>query len=156
MSLDETARKKLLDEAIAIRGKAHAPYSGYKVGAALLVAGVQESVVGCNVENGSYGLTNCAERTAIFSAVAKHGPKEITAIAISVLPAPVKPGEPAPPPPGPNDLSPCGACRQVMAEFMKDGAEVFVDQGDGAYKRYTMDQLLLDAFRIPGKSIARP
>jgi cytidine deaminase len=95
--------------------QAHAPYSGYKVGAALLCSD-GTVFTGCNIENASYGLTNCAERTALFSAVAA-GHKRFEAIAIAAG------GEPAP--------FPCGACRQVLAEFCPADFPVYVATGDG-------------------------
>lgn len=96
-------RNTLLERARAAVQKAYAPYSKFHVGAAILTeAGNVYS--GCNVENASYGLTNCAERTAIFSAVAAEGPgMKLKAIAIWSDPE------------GP--CSPCGACRQVIYEF---------------------------------------
>lgn len=92
---------KLISVATAARLAAHAPYSNFKVGAALL-AKDGRVFTGCNVENLSYGLTICAERNAIFAAIAA-GVREFEAIAIVA-----DTREP---------VSPCGACRQVMAEF---------------------------------------
>jgi cytidine deaminase len=91
---------------------AYAPYSGFRVGAALLLEG-GEIVTAANVENASYGLSICAERSAIVSAMAQHGPKlRIHAVAVTNL-------NHAP-------SSPCGACRQVLAEFMPpDGIVLF-------------------------------
>lgn len=93
----------LLQAARAAAHNAHAPYSDFHVGAAVLTS-TGEVFSGCNVENASYGLTNCAERTAIFGAVAKLGPKVVVK-AVAVL----------------NDrevpCAPCGACRQVIYEF---------------------------------------
>lgn len=90
---------------------AYAPYSRFRVGAALLT-GKGEMFSGCNVENASYGVTNCAERTAIFAAVAQSGP-HLNIRAIAVV----------------NDqgvpCSPCGACRQVIYEFGPQAAVVF-------------------------------
>ena len=91
-------QEKLIEAAIAARLQAYAPYSGFFVGAAVLAGGRIFS--GCNVENASYGLTCCAERTAVFAAVAA-GAKEFAAIAIVTS----------------NGGSPCGACRQVLREF---------------------------------------
>ena len=93
-------KEQLIKAAVEARRKAYCPYSNYAVGAAVLTD-TGEIVPGCNVENASYGLTNCAERTAIFAAVSK-GARKIRAIAIA--------GEGSPP-------FPCGACRQVMTEF---------------------------------------
>lgn len=108
---------------------AHAPYSGYKVGAALLCA--DDSVVtGCNVENASYGLTNCAERTAVFSAIAS-GKKEFKALSVAAT------GEPPP--------YPCGACRQVLAEFCPSGFPIYVATADG-FETITLGELLPHTF----------
>jgi cytidine deaminase len=91
----------LLDEAWKARDRAYAPYSGFLVGAALLTADGR-IFPGCNVENISYGLTNCAERVAIGAAVTA-GVREF--VAVAVVAASIVP------------ISPCGACRQVLAEF---------------------------------------
>ena len=91
----------LIDSAIRARGAAYAPYSEFQVGAALLCES-GEIITGCNVENLSFGLTICAERNAIFSAVAR-GHQAFTAIAIAADTE--------------KPISPCGACRQVMCEF---------------------------------------
>ncbi len=119
--LVEAARKAL--------DRAHAPYSGYQVGAALLCAD-GTVFTGCNVENASYGLTNCAERTAVFSAVAA-GQTKFSAIAI------VASGEPTP--------FPCGACRQVLAEFCPPELPVYVARADG-YETISLGDLLPHAF----------
>ncbi len=92
----------LFEAARAIQAKAYAPYSRFKVGAAIVTPSGQV-FTGCNVENASYGLTNCAERTAVFKAVSE-GRTAFRAIAVV----------------GPQDdllCAPCGACRQVMYEF---------------------------------------
>ena len=93
--------KALIAAAVEAMGHAYAPYSGYKVGAALLCA---DGTVygGCNIENGSYGATNCAERTAIFKAVSE-GHRDFAAIAIIAD--------------TPGPCSPCGMCRQAISEF---------------------------------------
>lgn len=93
--------EELIEAALAAREKAYAPYSRYKVGAA--VRGASGRIyTGCNIENASYGLTNCAERTAIFKAVSE-GERELACLAVAAD--------------SPQPASPCGACRQVMAEF---------------------------------------
>ncbi len=116
-------REGLLRSARKAMKNAYAPYSKFRVGAAILTAS-GETFVGCNVENASYGMTNCAERTAIFAAVAQLGPKiEIRAVAVT------------------NDhgvpCAPCGACRQVIYEFGPD-ATVFFRGKNGAKHRPTL------------------
>ncbi len=111
---------------------AHAPYSNFHVGAAILLSN-GKIFSGCNVENASYGMTNCAERTAIFSAVAQLGPKiEILAVVVT------------------NDhgvaCSPCGACRQVIYEFGPDAAVFF--QGALGPKQAHITELLPEGFRL--------
>jgi len=82
-ALSAKTRKKLEQAAIKVMKNAHAPYSNFHVGAAILLTN-GKIFSGCNVENASYGMTNCAERTAIFSAVAELGPKiEIKAVAVA-------------------------------------------------------------------------
>lgn len=94
---------ELLERARTATGNSYTPYSGFPVGAALLLSD-GTVVTGCNVENASYGLTNCAERTAVFRMAIEHGPKSrIEAVAIV--------GRDAAP------CHPCGACRQVLHEF---------------------------------------
>ena len=102
--------KVLLEESKLAREYAYAPYSKFKVGAALLTA---DGTIyrGCNVENASYGLTNCAERTAFFKAVSS-GEKDFVALAII--------GDTEQP------ITPCGACRQVMVEFCKPEMPVYL------------------------------
>ena len=99
----------LFEQAMEAAKNAYAPYSHFRVGAALLLDD-GSVVTGVNVENRSYGLTNCAERTAMFSAVAM-GKRNFTAIAIA-------------PPDAHYPVGPCGACRQVISEFMKPDAPV--------------------------------
>jgi len=124
---------KLIFVAKKAMERAHAPYSNYKVGAALICA---DGTVfkGCNVENASYGLTNCAERTALFSAVAA-GKTEFKAIAIAAS------GAPAP--------FPCGACRQVLAEFCDPDFPIHIANGKG-YETTTLGELLPRAFDLKG------
>ena len=100
--MDREAIEVLVGKALEAREKAHAPYSKYKVGAALL-AQSGKIYTGCNVENASYGLTVCAERVAICKAVSE-GEKDFLAIAVATS----------------NGAPPCGACLQVMAEFVAD------------------------------------
>jgi cytidine deaminase len=126
-------RSRLTDAAKRAMKNAHAPYSKFKVGAALLTAS-GKVFVGCNVENASYGMTNCAERTAIFTAVAQLGPKmEIRAIAITN-------NQNAP-------CSPCGACRQVIYEFGPE-AVVFFRGKSGHHEEMPIASLLPEGFRL--------
>ena len=125
-------RKKLELAAVKVMRNAHAPYSNFHVGAAILLTN-GKIFSGCNVENASYGMTNCAERTAIFSAVAELGPKiEIQAVAVT------------------NDhgvaCSPCGACRQVIYEFGPDATIFF--QGAAGPKQAHITELLPEGFRL--------
>lgn len=108
---------------------AYVPYSNFKVGAAVLT---KEGKIykGCNIENSSYGATNCAERTAIFKAVSE-GETEFTAIAIVSS--------------SPDFTFPCGICRQVMGEFMLDGELVLCNQ-EGEIKTFTIRDILPFAF----------
>ena len=111
---------------------AYAPYSNFKVGAALLTS-KGEVFAGCNVENASYGMTNCAERTAIFSAVSELGPNlEIDAIAIvNEKNAP---------------CAPCGACRQVIYEFGPKATVFFL--GAKGWKKLPITKLLPEGFHL--------
>lgn len=131
--MEENLWEQLKEIAQEAAGNAHCPYSGYAVGAALLTED-GHAVPGCNIENVSYGLTNCAERTAVFSAVAagmKTG--EARALALFV------PGRPA---------SPCGACRQVLVEFLSPETPVRSYGSDGQYQEWTVADLLPDAFDV--------
>ena len=128
MSIDWPALKAA---ALAVQARAYVPYSEYRVGAALLTAG-GEVVCGCNVENATFGATCCAERTAVFTAVAQ-GHTAFRAIAV------VTGGEV----PG----TPCGICRQVLAEFGSD-IEVLCFTPQGAEARYRLGELLPHAFKL--------
>ena len=127
--------EQLAKEAIAAMANAYAPYSGYKVGAALLCA---DGTVyhGCNIENASYSPTICAERTAFCKAVSE-GKREFTAIAICGG----KDGKIA------GLFPPCGVCRQVMREFCGEDFQVYlITDPAGAYETRTLSQLLPDSF----------
>ena len=112
-------KEELLQKAREAKDLAYSPYSNFKVGAALLTTDGQ-IFIGCNIENVSYGLTNCAERTAIFKAVSE-GHRSFKALAISSSESPKKP------------IFPCGACRQVIVQFSKD-LEIYIDGDDTVYK----------------------
>ncbi|MBE0467259.1 MAG: cytidine deaminase [Candidatus Desulforudis sp.] len=122
---------QLVELALATRESAYAPYSGFRVGAALLTAGGRV-FTGCNVENASYGLTVCAERVAVFSAVA-GGAREFTALAV------VGDGE--------GYCCPCGACLQVLHEF---GPQVRLLLADarGGFRVKTVAELLPGGFSL--------
>lgn len=122
----------LTEAARAAMKNAHAPYSNFKVGAALRTNS-GEIFAGCNVENASYGMTNCAERTAIFSAVAKLGSKiEIEAIAVTCEQNVA--------------CAPCGACRQVIYEFGPRAIIYF--QSAAGWKEMPITELLPEGFRL--------
>jgi cytidine deaminase len=127
-SLDE-----LLDAARLASRAAYCPYSNFHVGAAILAGG--RVFYGANVENASYGLTVCAERTAAFAAVL-GGATPFEAIAVSCMDAPEGSD--------PSLLMPCGACRQVLAEFAGPDTPVLVDRAG----RFTLAELLPQAFRL--------
>ena len=125
--------KHLLPLALDARSHAHAPYSGFHVGAALRAAD-GSLFSGCNVENASYGLTLCAERNAVVTAVAA-GHTSFTDVVI------VADGDATP--------YPCGACRQVLAEFGGDDMRVHVLRGDtGEIETLSLGELLPRAFRL--------
>ena len=121
----------LLSQAREVAARAYAPASGFCVGAALL-ASDGRVFTGCNVENSCYGLTMCAERNALGSAVAA-GAREFEAIAIYT--------------PLQQPGSPCGACRQVLFEFAPDLDVILIGDGDGVVET-TLGELLPDAFRM--------
>lgn len=123
-------KEQLIRQAIEARKQAYTPYSGFPVGAALLSGG--KVYLGCNIENASFGLTNCAERTAVFKAVSE-GSRKIEAIAVVADTD------------GP--VSPCGACRQVLAEFCDRDTKIYLTNLHGDTEEWTMAQLLPGAFQ---------
>ena len=128
--------EKLIELAKEAMTHAYAPYSHFKVGAALLCA---DGTVyqGCNIENASYSPTNCAERTAFFKAV-YDGHREFSAIAICGGMEGIITGFTAP----------CGVCRQVMKEFCGDDFLIYVIGPEDAYEIYTMAQILPSGFSL--------
>jgi len=135
MDVSEDQIEQLLIAAQRASGKAYAPFSNFHVGAAILTCS-GEIFTGCNVENSSYGLTNCAERTAIFSAVAAgalNAERELAAVAVV------------------NDkgaiCSPCGACRQVIYEFGPEAIVVYRAHS-GEMVRTKAKDLLPEGFRL--------
>lgn len=124
---------ELLQAARDAAGEAYVPYSHFPVGAALLTE-AGEIITGCNVENGSYGLTLCAERTAIAKAVS-DGKRNFQALAVWAEARPH------------GAVTPCGACRQVLAEFLTaDCPVIFNDAASGETRSLTMVSLLPEAF----------
>ncbi|QGT99982.1 Cytidine deaminase [Candidatus Syntrophocurvum alkaliphilum] len=124
-------KQRLIKEALTQRLNAYAPYSGFKVGAALLTS-KGEIYTGANVENSSYGLTVCAERIAIFKAVTE-GETEFMAIGIAGS--------------GEGYTFPCGACLQVIAEFAKDINIIVVDDSNNIVE-YALKDMLPQAFSL--------
>jgi len=120
----------LVKKAAEAKEKAYAPYSGFRVGAAVLTADGR-IYTGCNVENSSFGATICAERTAVVKAVS-DGKTEIAAIAVT------------------SDSEqytfPCGICRQVISEFGSDETKIICSNKNGQYKIYNLKDILPHAF----------
>ena len=119
--------KELIAAACRVLQQAYAPYSGFSVGAALRTRSGQV-FTGCNVENASYGLTICAERVAVGKAVSE-GERDFEAIAIASRGA----------------ATPCGACRQVLAEFNPE-LHIIVADPEGNYRQFRLSELLPQAF----------
>lgn len=124
-------QEKLIEAARAAQARAYAPYSGFRVGAALATAGGL-TFSGCNVENASFGLTVCAERVALFKAVSA-GERDFTVLALWA---------------SKGGIFPCGACLQVLAEFAPRLALVLASPGD--VRATTLAELLPCAFRLAG------
>ena len=128
---------KNLEQALIARSRAYTPYSNFKVGAAILLKD-GSYVLGANVENASFGLSNCAERSALFS-LYSQGYKKEDIVSMTVVA---------------NDhgpVSPCGACRQVMHELMPKNAKVILANTQGEIKEMTTDGLLPYAFVLDEK-----
>jgi len=126
--LTDELRQKLIQEAIAARQRAYAPYSHYPVGAALLSASGR-IFKGVNVENAAYPATMCAERVAVFNAVAE-GEHQFLAIAVVTA----------------NGGAPCGSCRQVLAEFGLETVVLIADAEGRLRREATVGDLLPGAF----------
>ncbi|NVY95841.1 cytidine deaminase [Lactobacillus sp. DCY120] len=121
---------QLLSAATKLLDQAYVPYSHFPVGAALLTTDDQ-IITGCNIENASYGLTNCAERTAIFQAVAQ-GHRDFKALLVTGVTDEV--------------ISPCGACRQVISEFCTPEMPVYLTNQNQQVAKMTVQELLPGAF----------
>lgn len=123
--------EQLMEEATKARTKAYVPYSSFPVGAALLMA---DGTIfhGANIENASFGLTNCAERTALYKAYSE-GNREVKAVAVIA-----DTEEP---------VSPCGACRQVMMELCGPDVPVYLGSTNGKITKTTVAELLPGAFK---------
>ena len=120
--------KMMIEMAKKGREKAYTPYSNFKVGAAILLKN-GEYILGCNVENASYGLCNCAERTALFKMISEgYNKNDVKAFSIV--------GDTKDP------ISPCGACRQVMSELLNPETPVVLGNLTGDIKTFTVSELL--------------
>jgi cytidine deaminase len=135
--LSEATLKMLVDAAIVARQRAYAPYSNYRVGAALLTADGQ-IITGCNVENASYGLSMCAERSAVFSTIGA-GNRSVYACVVATA----------------DGGTPCGACRQVLSEFHDDAnpMQIITVTPDGHIVMKTwLRDLLPEGFGFGGRT----
>jgi cytidine deaminase len=126
--MNDHDRQTLIEHAMAVRKWAYAPYSHYNVGAALL-ASSGKFYDGCNVENAAYGSSICAERTALVKAVSE-GERQFEAVAVVTD----------------NGGSPCGSCRQMMAEFGLDLKVILLNKDGQVVAETTLNDLLPDAF----------
>lgn len=132
--LTSEIEQRLWTAAEATAARAYAPYSDFHVGAALLTS-EGEIVSGCNVENASYGLTNCAERTAVFRAIAEGKlSKGVSIAAIAVVHR------------DHQSCTPCGACRQVLSEFGSNAIVLY--EVEGERKQTTVNALLPESFQL--------
>ena len=120
--------EELIQHAIAVRERAYAPYSRFHVGAAVLTTD-GELFLGANVENASYGLTICAERSAIVAAISS-GARKLAKLAVVSGPG----------------ASMCGACRQVLVEFADEDTEILLSDPEGQYRIAHMQDLLPGSF----------
>lgn len=134
-TISKSLLNTLVEAARQASRNAYVPYSGFPVGAALLADG-DDIYIGCNVENGSFGLTNCAERSAVFSAIADgRGRGDFLALVIYT--------------PGASAHPPCGACRQVLSEFFSPETVIYSTCDEAEARQWTMGELLPDSFVLP-------
>ncbi len=134
--LEQAVIKRMIIDAQAARDKAYAPYSSFRVGAAVYTENGQ-IYSGCNVENSSYGAANCAERTAIYKAVSE-GHRHIKAVAVV---AGMKSEKTV-------YTSPCGICRQVIAEFGDGDTYIIMAESPDEYKIVTLKELFPYSFDL--------
>lgn len=135
---EQSVSNALLDLARRARDAAYAPYSRFQVGAALQTKD-GHTFPGCNVENAAYGLCNCAERTALFSAIAAgYRPGDFSALAVVAD--------------TPEPVSPCGACRQALAELCEGTMPVLLANLAGSTAQTTVAALLPGSFRLAGQA----
>ncbi len=128
--------KKLISAALSARENSYAPYSGFNVGAAVLAADGRV-FTGCNIENAAFSPTVCAERVAVFTAVAA-GCRELSAIAV----VGGKTGEET------GFAYPCGVCRQVLSEFCGGDFKIIVAKSEAEYEEHTLSELLPHSFDL--------
>lgn len=130
-TIEDSGFSELINAARQALENAYSPYSGYRVGAALLTSD-GKIFTGCNIENGSYGATNCAERTAVFKAVSE-GERHFSALAIAA-----EDGE--------SVAFPCGICRQVISEFCSPETPILIYDGKGSVCNAELGELIPYAF----------
>lgn len=137
--LDEKTIESLIEKAFEMMNFSYVPYSRYTVGAALLAKN-GNIYTGCNIENISFGATNCAERTAVFKAVSE-GVKDFKAIAIAGGPGKIIT----------DYCTPCGICRQVLKEFCDDDFIFILAKSRSEYKIFSMNEILPLGFKPHGE-----
>ncbi|SIP89276.1 cytidine deaminase [Alkalispirochaeta americana] len=130
LPMDE--QEQLFHKALEARQKAYTPYSGFKVGAALLLDNPRDIITGCNVENASYGATVCAERNALFTAIARYGTISVARIMVVT--------DASPP------AVPCALCLQVIQEFCPPSTPIHLASLQGIERTLTLGELLPHPF----------
>ncbi len=131
--IEDSEYPQLIEKAREALSNAYCPFSSYKVGAAVQTA-EGKIYTGCNIENSSYGASNCAERTAIFKAVSE-GEKTFSAMAIFTEE-------------GNDPPFPCGICRQVLSEFCNADMKILVYDGEKSLYNFTLDELMPYSFKF--------
>lgn len=129
--IEDSGYLQLIEKAREVLSNAYCPYSDYRVGAAVLTE-KGNTYTGCNVENSSYGASNCAERTAVFKAVSE-GEKSFSAIAVFTDE-------------GNDPPFPCGICRQVLTEFCSPDMPVIIYDGEKSVYNFTLEELIPFSF----------